>query len=98
VSLSQLKHEFGSGRIASKAADEGAAGATKPIASIITNEKCCRKLKWAASQEAVTFPWLSAHSILKRIGGDTTIVNPQSRLSRTNFRYLKLAPELTSRY
>jgi len=22
------------------------------------------KLKWAASQEAVTFPWLSAHSIL----------------------------------
>ena len=42
------------------------------------------KLKWAASQEAVTFPWLSAHSIRKGIGGDTYIVNPGERLSRTS--------------
>jgi hypothetical protein len=57
-----------------------------------------RKLKWAASQEAVTFPWLSAHSILKRIGGDTYMVDPQIRLSRTKFLRLKLALEATSHY
>jgi hypothetical protein len=28
-------------------------------------------IKWAASQEAVTIPWLSAHSIRKGIEGDT---------------------------
>jgi hypothetical protein len=42
-------------------------------------------LKWAASQEAVTFPWLSAHSIRKGIGGDIYIVNPAARLSRTSW-------------
>jgi len=40
-----------------------------------------RKLKWAGRQEAVTFPWLSAHSIRKGIGGDTFIVNLAGRLS-----------------
>ena len=44
------------------------------------------KLKWAASQEAVTFPWLSAHSILKRIGGDGFIVDLPVGLSRTTSR------------
>ncbi len=44
------------------------------------------KLKWAASQEAVTFPWLSAHSIRKGIGGDTYIVNLAERLSSANCR------------
>jgi len=29
------------------------------------------KIKWAQCQGAVTIPWLRAHSILKRIGGDT---------------------------
>jgi len=51
------------------------------------------KLKWAASQEAVTFPWLSAHSILKRIGGDSYIVDLLNRMSRTNLpqdRFLAL--------
>lgn len=52
-----------------------------------------QKLKWAASQEAVTFPWLSAHSIRKRIGGDSYIVDPSDALSRDNFRDFKL--ELT---
>ncbi|SPE44150.1 hypothetical protein SBA7_30041 [Candidatus Sulfotelmatobacter sp. SbA7] len=42
-------------------------------------------LKWAASQEAVTFPWLSAHSIRTGIGGDTSIVAPPVGLSRANF-------------
>jgi len=28
-------------------------------------------IKWAGNQEAVTVPWLSAHSILSWIGGDT---------------------------
>jgi hypothetical protein len=42
------------------------------------------KLKWAASQEAVTLPWLSAHSIRTGIGGDTSMLNPAGRLSRTN--------------
>src|ERR1039457_1094700 len=41
-------------------------------------------LKWAASQEAVTLPWLSAHSIRTRIGGNASIVDPPSRLSRSN--------------
>src|ERR1019366_372626 len=44
-----------------------------------------RNLKWAASQEAVTLPWLSAHSIRTGIGGDTYIVDPPARLSRVNF-------------
>jgi hypothetical protein len=44
-----------------------------------------RKIKWAASQEAVTFPWLSAHSIRKRIGGDNYMVAPFDALSRDNF-------------
>ncbi|PYX31033.1 MAG: hypothetical protein DMG80_10905 [Acidobacteria bacterium] len=57
-----------------------------------------RKLKWAASQEAVTFPWLSAHSILKRIGGDINIVNPEIRLSRTIFLDPKLASKKPSSY
>ena len=43
-------------------------------------------LKWAASQEAVTLPWLSAHSIRTGIGGDSYMLNPQPRLSRINFR------------
>jgi hypothetical protein len=43
-------------------------------------------LKWAVSQEAVTFPWLSAHSIRTGIEGDTYIVDPQGRLSRGNFQ------------
>jgi hypothetical protein len=43
-------------------------------------------LKWAASQEAVTLPWLSAHSIRTGIGGDTYIVDPPPRLSRSNFQ------------
>jgi hypothetical protein len=47
------------------------------------------KLKWAASQEAVTFPWLSAHSIRKRIGGDNYIVVPSDALSRDNFGNFK---------
>src|SRR6266436_309033 len=49
-----------------------------------------QKLKWAASQEAVTLPWLSAHSIRTGIGGDTSIVDPPPRLSRINF----IAPTL----
>ena len=40
-----------------------------------------KKLKWAARQEAVTFPWLSAHSIRKGIGGDTYMVNLAEGLS-----------------
>ena len=53
---------------------------------------CCpaartpQNLKWAASQEAVTLPWLSAHSIRTRIGGDTYIVDPPAGLSRINFQ------------
>jgi hypothetical protein len=45
-----------------------------------------RNLKWAASQEAVTLPWLSAHSIRIGIGGDSYIVDPPPRLSRINFQ------------
>jgi hypothetical protein len=43
-------------------------------------------LKWAASQEAVTLPWLSAHSIRTGIGGDNYIVDSPPRLSRIKFR------------
>jgi hypothetical protein len=46
-----------------------------------------RNAKWAASQEAVTFPWLSAHSIRTGIGGDIYIVFPSPRLSRINFQH-----------
>jgi hypothetical protein len=38
--------------------------------------------KRAASQEAVTLPWLSAHSIRTGIGGDAYIVGRLTRLSR----------------
>ncbi len=37
--------------------------------------------KWADCQEAVTIPWPTAHSILKRIGGDTYMVTPLQALS-----------------
>jgi hypothetical protein len=47
-----------------------------------------QKLKWAASQEAVTLPWLSAHSIRTGIGGDISIVILPSRLSRINFHQI----------
>jgi hypothetical protein len=33
----------------------------------------------------VTFPWLSAHSIRKRIGGDIYILVSSGALSRDNF-------------
>ena len=46
---------------------------------------CSEIQKWAANQEAVTFPWLSAHSIRTGIGGDIYIVFPPIRLSRINF-------------
>ena len=36
-------------------------------------------IKWAASQEAVTIPWLSAHSIRKGIEGDTHNGTPANR-------------------
>ena len=51
---------------------------------MIRDRFCCgflRKLKWAASQEAVTLPWLSAHSIRTGIGGDVLMVDPLPRLS-----------------
>ena len=32
------------------------------------------QIKWADNQEAVTLPWLSAHSILSWIGGDISMV------------------------
>jgi len=50
------------------------------------NKKWPKKLKWAASQEAVTIPWLSAHSIRKGIGGDTYILNLTQPLSRASCR------------
>jgi hypothetical protein len=43
------------------------------------------ELKRAASQEAVTLPWLSAHSIRTGIGGNVLIVDPPVRLSSLTF-------------
>ena len=48
------------------------------------NTKCQElmpKIKWASYQEAVTFPWLPAHSILKWIGGDTYMLDPLPPMS-----------------
>src|SRR5271166_3994018 len=42
------------------------------------------QLKWARCQGAVTLPWPRAHSILKRIGGDTFMLRPVVEMSRTN--------------
>ena len=67
-----------------------AGGGRKPMsetdASLIDDfgQKQSKPLKWAASQEAVTLPWLSAHSIRTRIGGDTYMVVREPRLSRIN--------------
>src|ERR1022692_4518859 len=61
---------------------------TRPASSlqpILFLEGSKPNLKWAASQEAVTLPWLSAHSIRTRIGGDSYMLNPPARLSRINF-------------
>jgi hypothetical protein len=33
--------------------------------------------KWADNQEAVTLPWLAAHSIRTGIGGDTSMLDPR---------------------
>jgi hypothetical protein len=52
------------------------------------SQRYLRKLKWAGSQEAVTFPWLSAHSILKRIGGDTFMVVPFAQMSRASSNFV----------
>jgi hypothetical protein len=41
------------------------------LAAILTNPP---QFKWAGNQEAVTLPWLSAHSILSWIGGDISMV------------------------
>src|SRR5208337_513889 len=58
--------------------------------ALILSGRKLRNLKWAASQEAVTFPWLSAHSIRTGSGGDTYIVDPPVRLSRINFQTLQI--------
>jgi len=55
------------------------------FADSFPREEVPENSKWAASQEAVTFPWLSAHSIRTGIGGDAYIVFPPPRLSRINF-------------
>jgi hypothetical protein len=43
--------------------------------------ECCLLIKWANDQEAVTFPWLPAHSILKWIGGDISMLDPFRAMS-----------------
>jgi hypothetical protein len=42
------------------------------------------KIKWADYQEAVTFLWLPAHSILKWIGGDISMLDPSLWMSSFN--------------
>ena len=40
------------------------------------------ELKWANLQEAVIISWLPAHSILKWIGGDSSMLDPLLTMSR----------------
>src|SRR5437763_9043304 len=40
-----------------------------------------RIFKWADDQEAVTLPWLPAHSILNWIGGDISMLDPIAWMS-----------------
>jgi hypothetical protein len=54
------------------------------LCRVFVEVKTPENLKWADSQEAVTLPWLSAHSIRIGIGGDSYIVDPPPRLSRIN--------------
>jgi hypothetical protein len=49
-------------------------GETKSITS-------ARIFKWAGDQEAVTLPWLPAHSILNWIGGDISMLDPIAWMS-----------------
>jgi hypothetical protein len=57
-------------------------GTDRPRQARAVKRENSGQIKWAASQEAVTLPWLSAHSILKRIK-DGFIVDLPVRLSRT---------------
>jgi hypothetical protein len=42
------------------------------------------KIKWARCQGAVTLPWPRAHSILKWIGGDISMLRRAVEMSRRN--------------
>ena len=45
------------------------------------------KFKWAGNQEAVTVPWLSAHSILNWIGGDNSMLDPFPQEVKRSFDF-----------